>query len=422
MKAKSNRVIICYLFFILYVLIFIACTHSSPKNSFLKTGLDRVNEYAQLFQQKRVGLITNHTAYNSDNQYILDVFRNLPDVKVTALFGPEHGIRGSSAAGVLIETETDTAQQIPIYSLYGRTHKPTPEMLNQVDILVYDIQDVGARYFTYTSTMGLAMEAAAEKGIPFVVLDRPNPINGREVEGNILEVEFSSFIGMYPIPVRHGMTVGELAKMINEEGWLNQGIKAELTVIPMKNWKREMWYDQTGLAYIKPSPNIPNLQCATAYPGTCLLEGTNISEGRGTTLPFLLFGAPWIESKRLHQELQKLKLKGIEFRDTTFTPISIPGMAENPKYQDTLCSGVIIKITNREEFNPYHSGIWIVKTIHDLYPEQFRWRTQHFDALCGTDWIRLSIEQGAHPDSLIKSWQSELENFKKARNKYLLYD
>lgn len=422
MIAKYKRIIIFYLFFILYFLFFTGCRPSSPQNSFIKTGLDRVNEYAQLFQYKRVGLITNHTAYDSENQYILDVFRNLPNVKVTALFGPEHGIRGSSAAGVLIETETDTAQQIPIYSLYGRTRKPTPEMLNQVDILVYDIQDVGGRYFTYISTMGLAMEAAAEKGIPFVILDRPNPINGREVEGNILEGDFSSFIGMYPIPVRHGMTVGELSKMINEEGWLEQGIKVKLTVIPMKNWKREMWYDQTGLTYIKPSPNIPNLQCATAYPGTCLLEGTNISEGRGTTLPFLLFGAPWIESKRLNQKLHLLKLNGIVFRDTTFTPISIPGMAENPKYQDTLCSGSVIKIIDRDNFEPYRTGLWIVKTIHDLYPEQFRWRTRHFDALCGTDRVRLAIKQGDHPDSLIKSWQAELENFKKVRNKYLLYD
>lgn len=420
--AKYNRAIIFRLFFIFYFLFFAGCRNSSPENSSFKTGLDRVIEYSHLFQHKRVGLITNHTAYNSESKYILDVFTNMPNVKVTTLFGPEHGIRGSSAAGVPIESDTDSAQQIPIYSLYGRTRKPTPEMLNQVDILVYDIQDVGARYFTYISTLGLAMEAAAEKGIPFVVLDRPNPINGIMVEGNILDNEFSSFIGMYPIPVRHGLTVGELARMINEEGWLDKGLKANLTVIPMKNWEREMWYDQTGLAFIKPSPNIPNLLCATVYPGICLLEGTNISEGRGTTLPFLLFGAPWIDRLLVRQKLQQIELKGIEFRDTTFTPISIPGMAESPKYQDTLCSGITIKIIDRHNFEPFHAGIWIIKTIHDLYPEKFRWRSQHFDALCGTDQIRLAIEHGTHPDSLIKNWQSELEKFKKVRRKYLLYN
>jgi uncharacterized protein YbbC (DUF1343 family) len=409
------------LFCILYLIIFIGC-HTSQKNTLnVITGLDQVNDYRQLFKNKQIGIITNHTAYNSKNHYITDVFADLEYLKVTALFGPEHGLRGNAAAGDLIDSAEDLNQNIPIYSLYGETRKPTPEMLNQVDLLVYDIQDIGARYFTYISTMALAMEAAAEQGIPFVVLDRPNPINGREVEGNILEPAFSSFVGMFPIPVRHGMTSGELAQMINEEGWLVGKIKADLTVIPLKNWKRDLWYDQTGLNFIKPSPNLPSLLSATAYPGTCLLEGTNVSEGRGTPLPFIIFGAPWIESAHLSQQLNRLDLTGILFSDTTFTPISIPGMAENPKYQDILCQGIKVHLTDRNNFRPYRSGIFIVKIIHDLYPGHFSWRSSHFDRLSGSDQIRLAIDSGADIDSLIKSWQIPLDEFKMMRKKYLLY-
>jgi uncharacterized protein YbbC (DUF1343 family) len=408
-------------FFLFSFIFFLGCNISQVKDSNIKTGLDQINDYSQLFKNKQIGIITNHTAYNSKGQYITDVFADLEYLKVTALFGPEHGLRGNAAAGDLIDSAEDVNQNIPIYSLYGEIRKPTPKMLNQVDLLVYDIQDIGARYFTYISTMALAMEAAAEQGIPFVVLDRPNPINGQQVEGNILEKEFSSFVGMYPIPVRHGMTVGELARMFNEEGWLTGGVKVELTVIPLKNWKRNLWYDQTGLNYIKPSPNLPTLLSATAYPGTCLLEGSNVSEGRGTPMPFLLFGAPWIESSQLSRLLNELNLAGIKFSDTTFTPVSIPGTAENPKYQDTLCPGIKVRITDREMFIPYRSGIFIVKTIHDLYPDHFGWRTRHFDRLCGTDQIRLAIDSGTDIESLVNSWQKKLDEFKMLREKYLLY-
>ena len=274
----------------LFGFLILACEKQS-NTPIVKTGLDRVNEYQSLFAGKRVGIITNHTAYNANDKHIIDIFLEMKDAEVVALFGPEHGIKGDEDAGSVITD--DKMGEIPIYSLYGKTRKPTYEMLKECNILIYDIQDIGARYYTYISTMGLAMEAAAENDIPFVVLDRPNPINGKDVEGNLLEKEFATFVGMYPVPVRHGLTVGEYAQMINSEKWLSNEVQVDLKVIQMQGWERDMWYDETGLKWRPPSPNIPDLQVATIYPGTCLFEGTNISEGRGTYQPFLKIGAPW---------------------------------------------------------------------------------------------------------------------------------
>lgn len=268
----------------------IAIPHLTGKP--VTTGLDNIGEYNQLFAANRVGIITNHTAYSSGGQYIVDVFRNIENTRLTALFSPEHGIEGDEEAGKTVEGRIDARYNLPIYSLYGKTNKPTAEMLKNIDVFVFNIQDIGARFYTYISTMSLAMEAAAECGKRFVVLDRPNPINGLKVEGNILKPQFASFVGMHPVPVRHGMTVAELATMFNQQGWLKNAARADLSVVPMKGWRRRMWYDQTGLTFIKPSPNIPDLQTAALYPGLCLLEGTNVSEGRGTEMPFGQFAHP----------------------------------------------------------------------------------------------------------------------------------
>ena len=240
-------------------------------------------------------------------------------------------------------------------------------MLHDIDLLVFDIQDIGARFYTYVSTMSLAMEAAAENGKRFVVLDRPNPITGCHVEGNVLEPALSSFVGLYPIPVRHGMTAGELAKMFNEQGWLAGGVKADLVVIPMEGWRRRMWYDQTGLRFIRPSPNMPDLRTAEVYPGLCLLEGTNVSEGRGTRMPFRQFGAPWIDSKHLADRLNKLNLPGMHFETASFTPAS-------SKYQGQTCNGVRIIITDRDQLEPYYSGIRIISEICRMYPRNLQWK------------------------------------------------
>jgi uncharacterized protein YbbC (DUF1343 family) len=378
------------------------------------TGLDCVDSYSKVFQGKRIGIITNHTAYDSTGRYIVDVFRSMPDVKVTALFGPEHGLWGKEQDAIEIDSQVDPVYRIRVYSLYGKTLKPTPEMLQDIDVLVFDIQDIGARFYTYIYTMSLAMEAAAENGKRFVVLDRPNPINGVAVEGNLLEPAFSSFVGLYSIPARHGMTAGELAKMFNDQGWLKGGIKADLVVIPMKGWRRRMWYDQTGLSFIKTSPNMPNLQTATIYPGLCLLEGTNISEGRGTKMPFRQFGAPWINSKRLAERLNKLNLPGMHFVSVSFTP-------ESSKYQGQTCNGVRVIIKERGRLEPYFSGIRIVNEIYRMYPQHFQWKEKHFDRLCGTSKIRDAIINQSSLNNLRKAWQIELKSFQKIRKKYLIY-
>lgn len=377
----------------------------------VKTGLDNVGSYERLFRGKRVGIITNHTACNSAGRHIADVFGDMEGVRITALFGPEHGIRGTEAAGKKIDSETG---DVPVYSLYGKTTKPTAKMLRDVDVLVFDIQDVGARFYTYTYTMSLAMEAAAENGKRFVVLDRPNPINGLTVEGNILEPKFASFVGLYPIPVRHGMTVGEMAKMFNEQGWLAGGVKADLVVAPMQGWRRGDWYDRTGLRFIKPSPNMTNLKTAALYPGLCLLEGTNVSEGRGTSKPFLQFGAPWIDADSMTARLNNLDLPGIRFGPTDFTPNA-------SKYAGERCHGAQITITQRDLLESYWAGILIVNEIRRMYPNDCEFRAGHFDRLCGTADVRNAIANGSSLQSLKESWQARLKTFLQIRKRYLLY-
>jgi len=380
----------------------------------VQTGLDRVGAYKEVFQGKRLGIITNHTAYDSDGRFVVDVFKEMTGVTVTALFSPEHGLWGKEQAGEKIDSQIDPVYHLPVHSLYGQTRKPTREILRDIDILVFDIQDVGARFYTYVYTMSLAMEAAAENGKTFVVLDRPNPINGACVEGNVLDPASASFVGLYPIPVRHGMTVAELAKMFNEEGWLAGGVKANLVVIPMTGWHRRMWYDQAGLRFIKPSPNMPDLETAAVYPGLCLLEGTNVSEGRGTSTPFRQFGAPWIDSGRLAERLNELNLPGMRFEPVSFTPTS-------SKYEGQACHGVRVVIRDRDRLEPYYSGVRIVDEIHRLYPGKFEWNAGHFDRLCGTSTIRSEITGRSPLDGLREKWQAGLGPFRKIRDKYLIY-
>ncbi len=407
-----------FVFFLISVVFVSGC--QSMKKPSITVGLDRVNEFNYLFKGKRIGIIANHTSYDSKGRFIVDIFRSLPGSRVTALFGPEHGFKGNYSAGKKID-DSDALDSIPIYSLYGKTRKPTPEMLSDVDVLVFDIQDVGARFYTYIWTMALAMEAAAEQGVRFVVLDRPNPINGVTVEGTVLDTAFATFVGLFPIPVRHGMTVGELAKLFNGEGWLKNGVKVDLKVVPMQGWKRKMWFDQTGLKFIPPSPNMPNLLTATVYPGLCLLEGTNVSVGRGTEKPFLQFGTPWIDSDSLISTVNAYNLKGVRFRKVEFTPRSIRGKSENPKYKNEKCRGLEITIEDRDRFKAFITGVRIVQAIHRLFPENFQWRPAHFDRLSGNDEIRKTISEGKDIKSLIARWERDLQKFQPIREKYLLY-
>lgn len=369
-----------------------------------------------LIKDKRVGLITNPTGVDQNLTSIVDLLYNHKNVNLTALYGPEHGVRGSAQAGEYVEQYTDEKTGLPVYSLYGATKKPTPEMLSNVDVLLFDIQDVGARFYTYIYTMALAMEAAQENNIPIIVLDRPNPISGTKVEGPVLEDQYSSFIGEYPIPVRHGMTVGELAKLFNREF----EIGADLTVVKMDGWKRNMYYDETPLEWVLPSPNMPTLETALVYPGAALIEGTNVSEGRGTTKPFELIGAPFINSDELAAKLNSYRLPGVTFRAASFIPTF-------SKHANELSHGVQIHVKNRHSFKPFETGLYIVKAIHDLYPNEFQFRAENaagisfFDNLVGNGSIRADIKAGKSIDEMKAAWQADLAEFNKDRKKYLLY-
>jgi uncharacterized protein YbbC (DUF1343 family) len=387
------------------------------KNKKFRLGIEvLLEDQIDLIKDKRIGLITNPTGVDQNVTSIVDLLFNNSDVNLTALYGPEHGVRGSAQAGQYVEQYTDEKTGLPVYSLYGKTKKPTPEMLSNVDVLLFDIQDVGTRFYTYIYTMALAMEAAKENNIPIIVLDRPNPISGTKVEGPVLEDKYSSFIGEYPIPVRHGMTVGELAKLFNSEF----GIGADLTVVEMEGWKRNMYYDETPLEWILPSPNMPTLETAVVYPGAALIEGTNVSEGRGTTKPFELIGAPFINSDNLAAKLNSYKLPGVTFRAASFIPTF-------SKHANVLSHGIQIHVTDRNSYKPFETGLYIVKTIHDMYPNEFQFRAPNaagisfFDNLVGNGSIRADIEAGKSVEEMKAAWQTGLDQFNEVREKYLLY-
>ena len=356
----------------------------------IKTGIDILLDKKQnLIADKRIALVTNQTGVDQYGVANYKRLMELENTKLEAVFSPEHGIFGETDKEV---TYNDGIKNLPkIYSLYGAVRKPTREMLDGIDIIIYDIQDIGARFYTYISTLGLVMEAAAELNIPVLVLDRPNPIRGDIVEGPILDIEYQSFIGKYPIPIRYGWTVAELAEKIIQENWINP--TPQLTVIPMEGWNTSLWYDETTLPWIKPSPNIPNLETALIYPGMCLLEGTNMSEGRGTNHPFKWFGAPWIDSRVLSQKLNNLKLSGVVFVPKTFTPISIPGVADKPKYENQLCYGIEIRVIDRNIFKSVKSGVNILKTINEMYPDSLIIKEKRLNKLWGSDTLLKELKE-----------------------------
>ncbi|MCY7968233.1 DUF1343 domain-containing protein [Bacillus haynesii] len=381
------------------------------KKAKVSPGIEVLMNKKSMLKGKRVGLITNPTGVNSTLTSSIDLLHQAPGIELTALYGPEHGVRGDAQAGDKVDSYIDEKTGLPVYSLYGDTRKPTPEMLKNVDVLLFDIQDVGTRFYTYIYTMAYAMEAAKENGIPFIVLDRPNPQSGLKVEGPVLDSDYSSFVGMYPIPLKHGMTAGELAKLFNDEF----NIGADLTVIKMKGWKRQMFFEDTGLPFVLPSPNMPTPDTSIVYPGTGLIEGTNMSEGRGTTKPFELIGAPYMKSTELTEKLNGLKLPGVRFRAASFTPTF-------SKHQNKLCHGVELYVTNRSAFKPVNTGIAIIKTVHDLYPDDFEFLPSgNFNRLIGNGWVKTMIEQGASIDEIVKKYEAEQKRFMNIRKKYLLY-
>jgi len=395
----------------------------AQERSTVKTGADLLFEkYSSRISGKRVGLITNHTALLSNGKHLADALKDDPNVTLTALFGPEHGIRGDAPDGRTIRDTIDAKTGVPVYSLYGKISKPTPEMLKNVDVLIFDIQDVGARFYTFISTMYLCMEAAAEQKIPYIVLDRPNPINGILVEGPVRLDSLKSFVGWGPMPISHGLTVGELATMANSERWLSNGIVADLFVVPMEGWKRSQWYAQTNLRWVSPSPNMVSLNTAIVYPGLCLLEGTNVSEGRGTDRPFETFGAPWINGKELARSLNSAGLSGVTFTEVSFTPQEIPGMAANPKHRGKLCGGVRITVTDRKTFLPLRAGLTVLEHLTKLYKDSLSFRDRGFDRLAGTPVIRTLLKEGKSAKEIEGSWQKELKEFLELRRKALLYN
>lgn len=387
----------------------------------IKLGSDRlIGEFSGDIKNKRLGIVTNHTGTLSNGVHVVDTLHSL-GYEITALFGPEHGIRGDAPAGEKIKHGVDAKTGIPAFSLYGETRKPDEEMLKDVDVLIFDIQDVGARFYTYISTLFYILQAGAEQNIPVIVLDRPNPINGVIVEGPIREENFASFVGIAPIPIRHGMTVGELAKIFSGEGWIGENLNPDLTVIEMDNWQRDSFNDEYDLQWLPPSPNIPNLENAIVYPGTCLIEGINVSEGRGTMNPFLIIGAPYINSKELIERINSYGIEGVELRDTSFIPVDITGMVNNPKHKSQKCYGIFIEVTGRKNFKAVDFGVKLISAIQALYPDELEFRDAGFDRLSGTSKLREMILKNMEPSDIISSWEDELNEFKSAREKYLIY-
>jgi uncharacterized protein YbbC (DUF1343 family) len=368
----------------------------------------------------RVGLICNQSSVDHNYEYSADILFRNAEIEIAALFGPQHGIRGEVQDN-MVETghSKDERTGLPIYSLYSETRKPTKEMLEGLDTLIFDLQDIGGRVYTFIYTMANAMEACAEQGKRFIVLDRPNPIGGTGVEGNLLEQGHQSFVGKYPIPMRHGMTVGELALLFNEHFKIN----CDLTVVEIKGWKRDMYLDETDCPWSIPSPNMPTVDTAVVFPGTVFLEGTEASEGRGTTRPFELVGAPYVNSEQMAKDLNSIGLPGVYFRACGFQPTF-------QKYAGEICGGVFIHVTERRVFKPVITGVAIIMELVRTYPDDFEWKQDAyeyefernaFDVIAGTKALREMMEAGKTAHEIAGLWQADEKAFRTTREKYLLY-
>lgn len=366
---------------------------------------------------QRVGLMTNQTGVTAQLESNIVALRRVLGDGLRALFGPEHGLYGHAQDRERVGTQTDPETGLPVYSLYGPQESPSDAVLRDLDVLVFDIQDVGVRFYTYLTSMLYAMRAAASCGVAFLVLDRPNPITGTRVAGPRLLPAFASFEGACEIPVRHGMTLGELALFLNA----TQRIGADVQVVPAAGWARRMWYEETGLDWVPPSPNMPTVDTAVVYPGACLFEGTNLSEGRGTTHPFELIGAPWIIGHRLAGALNALALPGVRFRATQFVPTFW-------KLQGQTCQGVHIHVRNRDSFEPLSTSLAMLQTLRRLWPDQLEWirlnpdRPYFIDLLLGTDQVRLQVDAGVPFQDIVRGWSADEWEFLDARRPFLLYE
>ena len=385
----------------------------------VRPGLEELLARPRGLKGRRIGLIANSASVTSDLVHASRAIAQSGDFRLVALFGPEHGIWANAQDLVEVPDGRDGSTGLPVYSLYGSTRVPTERMLRGIEALVFDLQDVGARYYTFISTMLHTMEACARHGKRLVVLDRPNPLGGNALDGNVLDPRYTSFVGIHPLPARHGMTVGELALLFRGE----RGIQVDLRVVPARGWRREMSFEDTGLPWVAPSPNMPTVDAAHVYPGGCLVEGTNLSEGRGTTRPFELVGAPWLDPWKLALDMNRLGIPGVRFRPTFFTPAF-------HKHAGRVCGGVQVHVTDRRRCPPFLAYTLLIAAARRQDPRAFAWREppyeyetvkKPFDILCGTDRVRRTIERGRSPRDLVPSWTRELAAFRRRRAPYLLY-
>jgi len=388
----------------------------------VSTGIDLIKrEWPKVLKGSRVGLLVHPASVNSKLVHAVDIFLRYRDIELKALFGPQHGIFGETQDN-MVEWKgfKDKRTGLTVFSLYGKVRAPEPSMLKDIDVMVVDLQDVGSRYYTYIWTMSLCVQRCEQMNKSMVILDRPNPIGGEIIEGPVLDMRYSSFVGLQPLPVRHGMTMGEIGMYLKNE--FHPSI--DLHVIPLQGWRRDMWFDMTGLPWIMPSPNMPALDTTIVYPGMCLFEGTNLSEGRGTTRPFEFFGAPFIEPERLIKRIDEFKLPGVKFRPVYFKPTF-------QKYAGRTCGGAQIHVTDRNEFRPFRTAVAILKSVYELYPDHFRWRKPPYeyetkrlpiDILAGTDRLRKGIESGSSLKDMEGWWREECRRFHKSiRERYLMY-
>jgi uncharacterized protein YbbC (DUF1343 family) len=392
---------------------------SSSVTSTVRLGSDVLLGSRRL-DGSRVGIVCNHASVDHGFRHIIDRLREAPGVQLAAIFGPQHGFR-SDVQDNMVETPhgDDAARRVPVYSLYSDTREPTAEMLRDLDVLIVDLQDIGARIYTYIYTMANCLRAAARHGVPVIVCDRPNPIGGTVIEGAALSPGFESFVGQFPIPMRHGMTIGELAALFNDRF----GIGASLEIARMDRWHRRQYGDETGLPWVMPSPNMPTVEAAVVYPGTVLFEGTVLSEGRGTTRPFELVGAPWIDADAFAASMNMLELPGVYFRPAVFVPTF-------QKHAGETCGGCQIHVLDRRDFRPVQTGVALIEMFREFDPARFAWRSPPYeyehhkppiDILAGSDALRRQVEVGVPLPTIVESWREDEETFARLREPYLFY-
>jgi uncharacterized protein YbbC (DUF1343 family) len=378
----------------------------------VRPGLDvLVDDSLHLVRGRRVGLVTNQTGLDAHGVHGVERLR-AAGVNLVALFSPEHGFRGAAAPGAAVSSAVDTSTGLPIYSLYGGSVSPADSTLEGIDVLLVDLQDVGARYYTYISTAIKVMQAAAPRGIPVVVLDRPNPIGGA-VQGTVLEPAHRSFVGMLAVPMRHGMTMGELARLARDE----LAIGGRLHVVPVDGWRREMPFDATGLPFVPPSPNLRTVEALFHYPGTTLFEGTNLSVGRGSDAPFQQIGAPWLDTAAVLARLRAAQVPGVSFAGVAFTPRA-PG---DGKFADTVLAGIRLAVTDRSRYDASAAAVELLHAVIAVHPDRFGWIVAHFDRLAGTALLRQALAGGEEPAAIVAGWQSALERFRTRRRAFLIY-